>query len=93
MRRAGPSVDISNEESDFYTVIDVTTNDRPALLHDMARTLFECDLNVVMSRASTRAHRATDAFYVTDAGSKITDPERREQIRERLLDAIRRDAG
>jgi [protein-PII] uridylyltransferase len=91
-RQVPPSVDVSNDESDFYTVVDVTTNDRPALLHDITRALFELDLNVVMSRASTRARRATDAFYVTRRGHKITAPGQVRAIEEKLLGAIRRGA-
>jgi [protein-PII] uridylyltransferase len=85
-----PSVEISNDESDFYTVVDVTTNDRPALLYDITRTLADHGLNVVVSRASTRAHRATDAFYVTEDGHKLTDPKRRQALRDSLLQAIHR---
>jgi [protein-PII] uridylyltransferase len=92
-RQVPPAVRLSNDESDFYTVVDVTTNDRPALLYDVTRTLAELGLNVVISRASTRASRATDAFYVTDAGHKVTDPARREAIEAALLDAIRQGAG
>ena len=92
-RRVVPAVEISNDESDFYTVIDVATNDRPALLYDITRTLAACDLNVVSSRASTRARQAKDAFYVTQRGRKITDPDLMDDIRNKLLEAVRRGAG
>ena len=62
-----PSARVDNDESDFYTIIDVEAMDRPGLLHDIARTLSELGLSIVAVRASTRASRATDAFYVTDA--------------------------
>jgi [protein-PII] uridylyltransferase len=93
MRSAPPSVRVLNGESDLYTVIEVATNDRPALLFDITRALAECDLDVVLSRASTRANRATDAFYVTDGGHKLTDPERSKRVEEALLRAIRQDGG
>ena len=92
-RRVRPSVRLSNDESDFYTVIDVTTNDRPALLYDIARTLSEFDLNVVSSRASTRARRATDTFYVTEEGHKLTDSARQQSLQDALLQAIHRGPG
>ena len=37
--------------------------------------------------------RATDAFYVTDAGHKVTDSQRQHAIEAALLDAIRQGAG
>jgi len=91
VRTAPPTVRISNDESDFYTVIDVATNDRPALLYDITRTLTEFDLHVVMSRAATRASYVTDSFSVTREGHKLTDPQRMREVEEALLRAIRRE--
>ncbi len=88
LRVQPPSVRIANQDSDFYTIIDVSTNDRPALLFDITRTLSDLGLEIVMSRAATRADRVTDAFYVTDRGRKVTGEERHREIEERLLDAI-----
>jgi [protein-PII] uridylyltransferase len=91
VRTTPPSVQVLNGESDLFSVIEVVTNDRPALLYDITRTLAELELDVGLSRASTRAQRATDAFYVTDHGHKLTDPERCKQVEEALLRAIRQE--
>ena len=93
LRAKAPSVRIANDESDFYTVIDVTADDRPALLYDITRTLSQFGLDVVMARVSTRANQVTDAFYVTDNGHKILDSKRHEQIAESLLAAIRQGSA
>jgi [protein-PII] uridylyltransferase len=83
-----PVVRISNEDSDFYSIVDVEAQDRPGLLYDITRTLAEVGLNVVISRASTRASRVRDAFYVTEEGHKIVDPNRQEVIQRALLAAV-----
>jgi [protein-PII] uridylyltransferase len=84
-----PSARVENDESDFYTIIDVEAMDRPGLLHDIARTLSEQNLSIVSVRASTRASRATDAFYVTDADDlKLTDPARQRAVEAAILAAI-----
>jgi [protein-PII] uridylyltransferase len=83
-----PSVRISNDDSDLYSIVDVVAQDRPGLLYDITRTLADLGLNVAMSRVSTQASRISDAFYVTDQGLKILDPERREEIRGALLAAV-----
>jgi [protein-PII] uridylyltransferase len=93
VRAQPPSVRITNDESDFYSIVDVATHDRPALLHDLTRTLHSLGLEIVMSRAATRANRVTDAFYVTDDGHKIQGEERRAQIEARLHDVLRQSAG
>jgi [protein-PII] uridylyltransferase len=83
-----PSVRISNEDSDLYSIVDVVAQDRPGLLYDITRALADLGLNVAMSRVSTQASRISDAFYVTDQGLKILDTERREEIRSALLAAV-----
>ncbi len=93
LRARAPSVRIANDESDFYTVIDVTADDRPALLYDITRTLSQLGLDVVMARVSTRASQVTDAFYVTDNGHKILERTRQQQIEESLLAAIRQGSS
>ena len=93
VRSTPPSVRVLNGESDLYTVIEVVTNDRPALLYDITRALAALELDVGLSRASTRAQRATDAFYVTDQGRKLSDPERAKQVEEVVLRAIRQEGS
>ncbi len=93
LRAQPPSVRIANEDSDFYTIIDVSTEDRPALLFDITRTLSDLGLEIVMSRAATRAERVKDAFYVTDRGNKVLDPERKREIEEALLGTIQQERG
>jgi len=92
-RSRPPGVHVANEDSDFYTIIDVVADDRPGLLYDITRTLTNEDLDVVMSLVSTRAHRVVDVFYVTDNGHQIVDSGRRKQIAGSILRAIERHAS
>lgn len=89
-RTRPPSIRFSNEESEFYTVIDVAATDRPGLLHDITRVLSRCGLDIVASRVSTRASRVTDAFYVTVDGHKLSDTVLRQRVERELLDALQR---
>ena len=91
LRAAPPTVRIANQDSDFYTIIDVSTNDRPALLFDITRALSDFGLEIVMSRAATRANRVTDTFYITDGGDKVADPGRQQEIEASVLRAIQDD--
>ena len=80
-------VRISNDESDFYSIIDISATDRPGFLYEVTRALADRGIDIVMSRASTRANRVRDSFYVTDSGEKISTA-RREEIRGELLSVI-----
>lgn len=87
--RLPPSVDVSNDESDFYTIVDVAANDRLGLLYDLTRTLAEHGLEIYVSKATTVLDQVADTFYVKDAdGRKLTDPERVEALRRALLAAV-----
>jgi [protein-PII] uridylyltransferase len=89
LRVQEPKARIENDDSDFYTIIDVEAMDRPGLLYDISRSLFEQGLSLVAVRASTRASRATDAFYVTTLdGHKLVDAEQQRRVEEAILRAI-----
>jgi [protein-PII] uridylyltransferase len=78
-------IEVSNDESDFYTVIDVTADDRLGLLHDLVRTIADHGLEVYVSKATTILDQAADTFYVKDAARrKLTDPKRLERLRSDL---------
>jgi [protein-PII] uridylyltransferase len=94
MRRP-QSVEISNEESDFYTIVDVSANDRLGLLYDLTRTLAEHELEIYISKATTVLDQVADTFYVKDARDggflKLTDPARIEALQRALLEAAQLD--
>jgi [protein-PII] uridylyltransferase len=86
--REAPHVEVSNSESDFYTVVDVTAEDRIGLLYDLTRTLGELEVDVFVSKAATIRDQVADTFYVrTSEGTKLR-PERLEPTRAALLAAI-----
>ncbi|MDJ0847413.1 MAG: [protein-PII] uridylyltransferase [Myxococcota bacterium] len=88
--RKPATVSITNEESDFYTIVDVAANDRLGLLHDLTRTIAEHGYEIYISKAGTVLDQVTDAFYLKDrAGKKLQDPEAIERLRTDLLAAVR----
>jgi [protein-PII] uridylyltransferase len=85
----------SNDESDFYTILDVTANDRLGLLHDLTRTIADHGCEIYISKAATVLDQVTDTFYLKDAhGKKLSDPDEIERLRVALLAAAERgEAG
>jgi len=70
------SVSVRNDVSDFYTVIDVTADDRLGLLYDLARTMAEKGLAISVSKATTVLDQIADTFYVTTAqGGRVAPGE------------------
>ncbi len=88
------SVVISNDESDFYTIADVTADDRIGLLYDLTTAISDCGLNIYVSKAATILDQVTDTFYLKDdAGKKVIDPERIDALRSALLEAAELGRG
>jgi [protein-PII] uridylyltransferase len=82
-------VQIDNETSDRYTIIDVFADDRQGLLYILTRAMFELGLSVHAARISTKLDQIVDVFYVTDrSGAKIDDPVRCQVITETMTAQI-----
>jgi [protein-PII] uridylyltransferase len=89
---APTTASISNEESDFYTIVDVSANDRLGLLHDLTRTIADHGCEIYISKAAKIMDQVADSFYLKDAdGKKLSDPQRIETLRVALLEAAQRD--
>jgi len=80
-----PEVNINNEWSNRYTVIEVTGLDRTGLLYEMTATISRLNLNIASAHVATFGERAVDVFYVTDLlGAKIASPTRQAAIKRAL---------
>ena len=87
------SVEITNDESDFYTIADVTANDRLGLLHDLTSVITERGYEIYISKAATVLDQVKDTFYLKDLeGKKLPDPAAIESLREGLLEVVSRGA-
>ena len=67
-----PLVDIKNNLSERYSVIEVSGKDRPGLLYELATIISDLKLNIYSAHISTFGEQASDVFYVLNYdGSKI----------------------
>jgi [protein-PII] uridylyltransferase len=72
-RVVGTTVNVDNEHSQKYTVLEIVTDDAPGLLHRISRVVSEhgCDVDLVL--ISTEGNKAVDVLHVTNAGRKLDD--------------------
>ncbi len=59
-------VRVENDASDLYTLVEVTAQDRPGLLADLARAINDANARIFSAIVSTYGERAVDSFYVKD---------------------------
>jgi [protein-PII] uridylyltransferase len=82
-------VEIDNETSDGFTIVDVFATDVQGLLYVITRTLFDLGLSIHSSKIATRLDQVVDVFYVQGpGGGKIVDTERLAHIKRTLTDAV-----
>ncbi len=80
-----PSVNITNNLSNKFTVIEVECLDRTGLLSEITAMLSDLSLDIQSARITTFGEKVIDTFYVTDlVGQKISSDTKRANITARL---------
>ena len=80
--------DVRNNRS----ALELVAGDRPGLLSDIGKVLWEEHIDLQGARISTIGERAEDVFYVTDTAQQPLDDATAEHLKERLVMALTRAA-
>jgi [protein-PII] uridylyltransferase len=89
--RQDTKVEVDNSASDFYTVVEVYTHDRPGLLYRVTEKIFEMNLSIWMARISTKVDQVVDVFYVQDlSGAKLEDEGVISRIKNGLIEELQK---
>ena len=78
--------DLRNNRS----ALELVAGDRPGLLCDIGKVLWEEHIDLQGARVSTIGERAEDVFYVTDTSRQPLDDESSERLKTRLIAALTR---
>ncbi|MCL2760961.1 MAG: [protein-PII] uridylyltransferase [Desulfuromonadales bacterium] len=82
-------IEIDNEISADYTVLDIYSHDKVGLLYSITRALGDLGLYIGIAKISTRIDQVADVFYVKDSsGNKILSETEQDNVRNYLLRAI-----
>ncbi|MGB7268109.1 MAG: [protein-PII] uridylyltransferase [Albidovulum sp.] len=89
MFRFPTSITFDNEGSEIYTIIEVDTRDRPALLYDLTRTLAANNIYIASAVIATYGAQVVDSFYVKDMfGLKLHTKSKQDSLEKKLRTAI-----
>jgi [protein-PII] uridylyltransferase len=82
-------INIDNEASDDFTIIEIFTEDRIGVLFTITHSLYRLGLSIHVAKISTNVDQAADVFYVTDqAGKKVDQPNQVEAVRQFMLQSL-----
>jgi [protein-PII] uridylyltransferase len=88
--RVPAEVKINNQDSDFYTIVEVVGEDRLGILYELTRALTDHGCDIHFARISTLGNRIVDVFYVQDnLGEKLEGKNATEGLKETLLNRLR----
>ncbi|EAQ05089.1 PII uridylyl-transferase [Pseudooceanicola batsensis HTCC2597] len=87
--RVSTAISFDNEGSEIFTIIEVDTRDRPALLFDLTRTLAAANVQISSAVIATYGEQVVDTFYVKDMfGLKLYSETKQKALEAKLREAI-----
>ncbi|MHB8744616.1 MAG: [protein-PII] uridylyltransferase, partial [Sulfuricaulis sp.] len=71
------------------TIMEVTAQDRPGLLYQVALALKECRANLMAAKVATYGERAEDIFFINDHSRQpLTDPEQLRCLENEIIQRL-----
>jgi len=87
--KVGTAINIDNEASDDFTIIEIFTEDRIGVLFTITYNLYRLGLSIHVAKISTNVDQVADVFYVTDqAGKKVDQPHQVETVRQFMFRSL-----
>ena len=84
--RVSGEVKVNNQDSDFYSIVEVIGQDRLGILYEIAQALTDHGCNIHFARISTLGNRIVDVFYVQDEwGEKIEEKNKIDQLKRTVF--------
>jgi len=84
-----PRINVDNESSSFFTIVEVFTYDFLGLLYKITDVLFKCRLDVWVAKIATNVDQVVDVFYVRDFdGQKADSPEQVAAVTTALMTVL-----
>jgi [protein-PII] uridylyltransferase len=81
--------EVDNEITDFFTVLEVTSETRVGMLYELAKTIFGQGLDIRFAKFNSDREKMSGVFYVRDSlGQKIEEPAKIEKIRDGILETV-----
>jgi [protein-PII] uridylyltransferase len=87
--RVPEEVKVNNQDSDFYSIVEVIGQDRLGILYEITQALTDHGCNIHFARISTLGNRIVDVFYVQDEwGEKIEEKIKIDQVKRTVIHCL-----
>ncbi len=86
--RTPTQITISVDERNARSVLELVAGDRPGLLCDVGKVLWEESVDLHAAKVGTMGERAEDVFYITDHERRPLAEAAAERLRNRLVETL-----
>jgi len=86
--RTATQIAINVDEHNARSVLELVAGDRPGLLCDVGKVLWEERVDLAAAKIGTMGERAEDVFYITDEHRQPLAEAAAERLRQRLLHTL-----
>jgi [protein-PII] uridylyltransferase len=87
--RVPGEVKINNHDSGFYTIVEVSGEDRLGILYELTQALTDHGCDIHFARVSTLGNRIVDVFYIQDEfGEKFQNKYQTDQLRKTVQNVL-----
>ena len=86
--RTPTQIAISVDERNARSVLELVAGDRPGLLCDVGKVLWEESVDLHAAKVGTMGERAEDVFYITDGERRPLAEAAAERLRTRLMETL-----
>jgi [protein-PII] uridylyltransferase len=86
--RTPTQIAISVDERNARSVLELVAGDRPGLLCDVGKVLWEESVDLDAAKIGTMGERAEDVFYITDRNRQPLDEAASERLRRVLIEVL-----
>jgi [protein-PII] uridylyltransferase len=81
-------INVDNDSSSFFTIIEVFADDSPGRLFGITDALYRCQLDVWVAKIATRADQIVDVFYVRDFDGQKVDAAAQVAVIETAIETV-----
>jgi [protein-PII] uridylyltransferase len=79
-------IKVNNQDSDFYTIVEATGEDRLGILYEITQALTDHGCDIHFAKILTLGNCIVDVFYVQDTwGEKIEEKQKVDSLKQTLL--------
>ncbi|OUR72750.1 [protein-PII] uridylyltransferase [Methylophaga sp. 41_12_T18] len=82
------TIKFQTNEQQQYTVLELSTHDRPGLVSSVAQVFLQCEIQLINAKLTTLGDQVEDIFFITAADNQPLDSQQSTHLEESLISKL-----